>query len=299
MLLTGGYRSGWLSSAELYGSTCSAPALPGPRGGHVTVLTPDGDTVATCGGYEGDSRLRSCLVLAPGSGWQEGVLGSLGVARWQAAVTTLPAAAFILGGRSSEARRTSEVLLRGETTWREGPRLPIDMNYGGCAVQISDTKFLAIRDSNIYEFDSSLSGPLSTAGWRPAGTWPDLATGRIYHGCAATGGWVVVAGGKDGGRNLLKTTEVLDLASRTVTAGPEMLEARWRLQLAVLPAPGGAGGRVLALGGWDGGDNALASVEEWLPGPGGTSTWRRLEPLEERRSYFGAVALPARLVCPA
>jgi hypothetical protein len=171
--------------------------------------------------------------------------------------------------------------------------------YRGCSVKISNSQFLAIRDSNIVEFDSSLAGPLSTAGWRPAGTWPDLATGRTWHGCAATGGRVVVAGGQDGEYNRLKTTEVLDLSSRTVTAGPEMLEARSSLQLAVLPAPGGAGGRVLALGGYRDGGNYLASVEEWLPGPGGTSTWRRLDPLQERRYAFGAVALPARLVCPA
>ena len=107
----------------------------------------------------------------------------------------------------------------------------------------------------------------------------------------------MVAGGR-----YLKTTEVIDLSSRTVTAGPEMLEARDNLQLAVLPAPGGAGGRVLALGGRQPGRtdvHVLATVEQWVPGPGGTSTWRLLDPLEERRSSFGAVALPARLVCPA
>ena len=228
VLLTGGYGpSGHLSSAEVYGSTCSAPALPGPRNNHVTFLTPDGDTVATCGGTDGDSRLRSCLVLAPGSGWQEGVLGSLGVGRSSAAVTTLPAAAFILGGRSSDARRSSEVLLRGESTWQEGPELPIDMYDGGCSVRISDTQFLAIHASNIVEFDTSLAGPLSTAGWRPAGTWPDLATGRRFHGCAATGGRVVVAGNPGGMASWRHNLTAIDLVYRGIpSAGVEWIEAR-------------------------------------------------------------------------
>jgi hypothetical protein len=280
----------------LYGSTCSVPALPGPRSYPVTFVTADA-RVATCGGYDGgDSYLRSCLVLAPGSGWQEGRLGSLGVGREWASVTTLPGATFILGGGSSAAR-TSEVLLAGEDSWREGPAIPIDM-YDGCAVMISATQLLAISDGNIREFDTSVSGPLSTAGWRPPGTWPDLATARRWPGCAATGGRVVVAGGRDDGFNNLKSTEVINISTHRVTAGPELLEARYRLQLAVLPAPGGAGARVLAIGGRDGG-KYLARVEEWLPGPGGTSTWRQVAPLQEARSSFGAVALPAGLVCPA
>jgi hypothetical protein len=172
------------------------------------------------------------------------------------------------------------------------------MHGGGCAVKISEMKFLAIRDSNIVEFDRSVAGPLSTAGWRPAGTWPDLATGRRYHGCAATGGRVVVAGGWDGQFNELKTTEMIEISSRTVTAGPEMLEARSLLQLAVLQAPGGPGTRVLALGGHDG-DKELDTVEELVIGAARTSAWRQLASLEERRSYFGAVALPVGLACPS
>jgi hypothetical protein len=275
--------------------------------------------VATCGGYHDTGFLRSCLVLAPGSGWQEGRLGSLGKGRAWAAVTTLPGATFILGGESRAARRTSEVLLAGEDSWREGPALPIDMYYG-CAVMISATQLLAIHGSNIMEFDTSVAGPLSTAGWRPASTWPDLTTAKTWHACAATGGRVVLAGGRDDEGNRLKSTEVIDISTHRVTAGPELLKARRRLQLAVLPAPDGEGARVLAIGGYDarpragpvvlpgaeglaiGGrddDKRLDRVEEWLPGPGGNSTWRQLTALQEARSDFGAVSLPKGLVCQA
>jgi hypothetical protein len=306
VLVTGGFNSGQRSTTEVYGSTCSVPALPEPRSTHVTFLTPDG-IVAICGGtgmVHGAGRpLLTCLVLAPGSSWQEERLGSLGMVRESAAVTTLPGATFILGGRSDAAYRSSEVLLHREDSWTAGPRLPIDM-YAGCSVRISDSQLLAINKGKIAEFDMSVAGPLSTAGWRPAGTGPDLATRRSYHGCAATGGRVVVAGGGYGDGTGLKTTEVIDNTTHRVTAGPEMLDARGNLQLAVLPAPGGAGARVLALGGkdsakdfWDG--QILGSVEEWLPGPGGTSTWRHLAPLQSRAFDIGAVAISAGLVCPS
>jgi hypothetical protein len=295
VLLTGGYGPAYrrLSSAELYGSTCIVPDLPKPRNLHFTFLTPD-NAVATCGGYT-DRYSHGCLVLRPGSGWEEGVLGSLGGARHTSAVITLPGAAFVLGGSNSAASGTSEVLLKGEDAWRDGPELPIDM-YSGCAVKISELQFLAISDKNIVEFDTSVAGPLNTAGWRPAGTWPDLLTGRNYHSCAATAGLVVVAGGSGGG--YLKTTEIINLSTRTVTLGPKMLEARSYFQLAVLPAPGGA--RVVALGGRARATShqRLDTVEEWVPGPGGASVWRQLAPLEEGRSDYGAVVLPADLVCP-
>ena len=53
VLMTGGRdsTSSPLSSAEFYGSEiCYVPALPEPRTGHITFLTPNG-FIATCGGW--------------------------------------------------------------------------------------------------------------------------------------------------------------------------------------------------------------------------------------------------------
>jgi hypothetical protein len=167
------------------------------------------------------------------------------------------------------------------------------MHYG-CAVSISESKLLIIRDSKVREFDTSVAGPLSAEGWRPAGTWPDLATARFSSGCVAIEGLVVVVGGWADGA--LKTTEIINIATKTVSFGPELKQARAFFHLAVLPVPGGQRDRVLALGGYyyDGFHNHLDSVEEWLPG---TSTWQAVTGLQEARNDYGVALISEALVC--
>ena len=51
----------------------------------------------------------------------------------------------------------------------------------------------------------------------------------------------------------------------------------------------------LALGGRDDDNNQLKSIEKWNPD---TETWSEVEDqLEEKRYYFGMVAVPNSLVC--
>ena len=85
VLVTGGRDASFksLSSVEFFGpKSCSVPALPGPRSGHVTFVTGH-QTVATCGGWTGAAREMSsqCLVLnltyGKGGEWQKGVMGDL------------------------------------------------------------------------------------------------------------------------------------------------------------------------------------------------------------------------------
>jgi hypothetical protein len=275
---------------ELYGSSaCTVPALPEPRRGHVTFLTGSGQ-LATCGGYNS----RDCLVQTPGSGWEPGVLGSLTMERYRAAVTTLHDDVFVIGGNHDAAKRTMDVLMSGTSEWQQGPVVPIDM-YRGCAVSISEWQLLIIDGTNVHEFDSSVAGVLSTEGWRPGGRWPDLVTGRTSFGCAVSQGLVVVAGGGTGGFDYLRTTEIINIATRTISFGPEMQHARINFHLAVLPAPGGETDRVLVLGGtyYDNGYKYLGTVEELvMPGPGGSATWAPTTELQEGRALFGAVGVP-------
>jgi hypothetical protein len=126
-------------------------------------------------------------------------------------------------------------------------------------------------------------------------------------GCAVIQGLVVVAGGYRGGT--LWTTDVINIATRTIRCGPKMQESRYKFHLAVLPAPGGTRDRVVALGGQyhkvcD--IKSLDMVEEWLPGPDSTwrcrpaggATWQAVTGLKEERYYYGAVVIPEALVCP-
>ena len=280
VLLTGGYNGDGLSSTELYPGGCSPPALPEPRSYHMTFLTPGSSpVVATCGGYDG-SWTASCLVLQGGQ-WATGVMSDLPEARIYAATVSTEAGTFLLGG--SPTTRSSAFLPADSMAWEEGPALPQAMQNGPCATQISPTSFLILYGKTILEFDSSVAGPTSTAGWRPAGTWPDLLTDRIGLRCAVVGRTLIIAGGYSGTH---RTTEVLNLDSRTIAFGPSMASPRKGFHLVTLPGP-----RLLAMGGTDV-STTLASVEELVDG-----AWVEAASLEAGRSNYGAVAVPEGLVC--
>ena len=208
--------------------------------------------------------------------------------RSDAAIARTDAGTFLLGGGdSSSLADTSAFLAADSMTWEEGPALPQAM-YSPCATQISPTSFLLLYSKTILEFDSSVAGPTSTAGWRPAGTWPDLLTYReLQLGCSVVGRTLYIAGGEDDNYNTLQTTETLDLASRTISPGPSMASPRRYFHLVTLPGP-----RLLAMGGRDDEWNTLASVEELVDG-----AWVEAADMETGRSVYGAVAVPEGLVC--
>merc|ERR1719319_2226463 len=200
-----------------------------------------------------------------------------------AATASTAAGTFLLGGDSTSQASTSAFLPADSMAWEEGPALPQAM-LGPCAAQISPTSFLLMYGKTILEFDSSVAGPTSTAGWRPAGTWPDLLTDRTRLGCAVVGRTLIIAGSNSGGAH--RTTETLDLDSRTIAFGPSMAGRRSNFHLVTLPGP-----RLLAMGGHDG-DNPLASVEELVDG-----AWVEAASLEGERWSYSAVAVPEGLVC--
>merc|ERR1719296_300913 len=164
-------------------------------------LTPGSSpVVATCGGVEWSgvddsfTPFASCLVLQGGQ-WATGVMSDLPEPRDYAATASTEAGTFLLGGLPGSS--SSAFLATDSMAWEEGPALPQVMRYP-CATQISPTSFLLIYGKTILEFDSSVAGPTSTAGWRPAGTWPDLLTDRIGLRCAVVGRTLIIAGGYSG-----------------------------------------------------------------------------------------------------
>jgi len=251
----------------------------------MTFLTPGSSpVVATCGGWDGRSSLSSCLVLQGGQ-WRTGVMSDLPEPRDSAATGSTAAGTFLLGGDSTSLASTSAFLATDSMAWVEGPALPQAMQLGPCATQISPTSFLILFRKTILEFDSSVAGPTSTAGWRPAGTWPDLLTHRRDQpGCAVVGRTLIIAGGWRGTTH--RTTETLDLDSRTISPGPSMASYRQQFHLVTLPGP-----RLLAMGGTDV-STTLASVEELVDG-----AWVEAASLEGRRGSYGAVAVSEGLVC--
>ena len=307
MIVTGGYNNQRLKSSELFSSSCYIPDLPTVRTAHVTFfhqfLPNSKPRLVTCGGLVGEGgccsnseATKECLVLdmeklAWISHAEDGrLVQSLNVARWRASAVSMPVGVYVLGGESSS--RTSDFLQVGQTSWVEGPDLPISFRHA-CACAISSTMFLIMRrdsstsSSSIREYDTSTAmGPTSNEGWQPANTWPDLLNKRYAGmGCAVLGTKLVVAGGS-GGPGYQRSTEIINLETRTIEYGEDMLQKRAWFHL--LPISRSGEPLLWAVGGWSGG-GFLNSVEQWNPKTGG---WSEVEgQLFDRRGDFGAVAV--------
>ena len=111
-----------------------------------------------------------------------------------------------------------------------------------------------------------------------------------WPGCVKLGDKIIIAGGWD--VSALQTTEILDLTSRTISKGGNLVTPRTFFHMITIDNNGDS--TTLALGGFDGVDT-LKSIEKWNPE---TETWSELEvQLEEKRNKFGFVAVPRSLVC--
>ena len=121
-----------------------------------------------------------------------------------------------------------------------------------------------------------------------------METDRIFWpGCAKLGDKIIIAGGFDY-PTTLQTTEILDLTSRTISKGGNLVTPRASFHMITFDNNGDS--TMLALGGYDDNSNALKSIEKWNPE---TETWSEVEEqLEEKRGVFGIVAVPKSIVCP-
>ena len=255
--------------------------------GHVTFLTQDSPPrIATCGGMDrNENNKKECLVYKKGK-WQEGIINNLPEKRTYSATARLDVGVFILGGYHTAI--TSVFLPAGSHSWVSGPRLPVAMS-GACAALISSHSFLIVHNKDVYEFDVREDGPISSAGWRGRGWWPQLQVRRKYLGCAVLKKKFIVAGGYNGGS--LKSTEIIDLEQRTIHFGSEMQKPRYYFHLLVIS------GTLHALGGeyYDGSYHYLADVEEFVED---SETWKPAnKSLPAARSRYGGVAVNRDLVC--
>ena len=300
LLTTGGLAGNQLQNVEVYPSTssCTPPRLPRSRDTPATFLTTQPNpTIAVCGGRDGHFATASCLVLDKSNQlWRRS--GNLTMPRKDAAVASLNSVGvFIIGGGAANNQRTSDFLAAGQMQWQEGPALPMDMT-NLCAVTITPTSYLTIYDNHIREFDAAIAGPTTIEGWRDERRWPRLKSSRTAKpGCAKLGQKVIIAGGYNHGGEVLSSTEVLNLNSREITAGGDMASPRSWFHLATIRRGGEE--KVFALGGWMDGSTVLNTVEELVEVEEST-TWEKADSfLTERRGYFGTVALPKELICPA
>ena len=217
--------------------------------------------------------------------------------RFSHAAVTLEGQVYVIGGYGgSSAGSTTEVLPAGSKTWQQGPQIPVEVQYGPCAVAISATSFLVFYRKEIREFDASTAGPTSNQGWAEEAKWPKLETSRaLWPGCAKLGDdKIVIAGGFDGD-SAVQTTEILDLTTRRISQGGKMATPRDSFHIISFKNNGVF--TTLAVGGGDDGFNGLNTVEEWEPE---SESWSTVETrLKEKRRIFGLVAVNKNLVCPS
>ena len=296
-----------MNSSEVFPVTsgCSPPSLPSIRIHHALFTTWEPmPRVALCGGENETDYLASCLVLDPeNQSWEENVIGQLPQPRGHQAVVSLKdIGTYLIGGHGKEPiTRTTVFLAQDSQQWVAGPDVPVDMETP-CAVAIAGDSFLVMHGINLLEYRVDRNNPTSNNGWLVANKWPNLLTSRTgWAGCSKIQDKVVIAGGFfPNGINsqTFRQTEVLDLATQKISISGNMNTPRRGFHIVTITTEGLD--RALALAGY--GDSSLGysttsnSVEEFDPE---TLTWNSLPAnLEERRGWFGAVALPRRLVCP-
>ena len=303
-LITGGIGNPnvRLSSTEVYPPGCSLPALPEARWSHTAFV--HNNSVSVCGGkissgssiYSSVSDTSSCLVLdVENQRWEKNVIGDLTRSRTRhAAVSVENVGTYLIGGGLSNNPTTTDFLASGLTEWSAGPALPVSM-YSPCAVKISQFSFLVIKGFDIREYHVDIANPTSFSGWQQAIKWPRLQTYRDDQpGCALTNdNKVVIAGGWTSG-TYLKSSEVLDLATRKITNSGDMTSSRRFFHLATTTLGGET--KIFAFGGRSTISTFVDSVEHFHPN---NNSWT-LAPttLKEKRGNFGRVVVGVETICP-
>ena len=147
----------------------------------------------------------------------------------------------------------------------------------------------------IREFDSAIAGPTSVEGWRDAGRWSRLKIGRHSQpGCAKLGRKVIIAGGYSYDVGTLRSTEVVDLDSREVTAGGDLASPRKYFHLATIRRGGEE--KMFAVAGMSNSSTYHNTVEKLVE----SVTWRKADSfLAQGRGFHGAVAVPRDYICPS
>ena len=219
-----------------------------PRASGSATLLADG-RVLLAGGYPGEGRppTASAEVYDPTTDAFAPV-GDLAAPRADHSATLMPDGRVLLAGgsdRDGRALATTEYFDPGTGAFSPGPPLlrpraaHVAVLAGSRVVLLGGTEDTrAIAATEVLD--------VRTGRW-VAG--PDLATPRVKLGAVAVGaGRVFVVGGATDteGRSKLRSSEVVDVGSGTVTAGPDLSEGEYKLDGAVATL---ADGRIVVGGG--------------------------------------------------
>jgi len=288
-MLTGGSRGGGAveSAVQIFPPTpsCSVPALNEPRRDHVTFV--QGDQILTCGGGNmPPDRKNTCVSLDLDAGaWVDHSKFSSDK-REYASFAVVDGMSCIVGGRI-EAKTTIECLDASTNFWIELPEtIPGKGVYGTCAVNLPDGSALFLGGDYDYNqiLHRSAGGVWDTESW---GRLPN--TGMVGAACSlmAEGTKVIVAGGEERFGFALKLSYIIDLETKTIERGPDMIVERQEFNM------GFVDGSLVALGGFNN-DYKLDSAERLNEE---TGEWELLDwTVSPKGGNQGAAVVPLALI---
>jgi len=267
VLLVGGMGGALLSPEVLLsGNTnCQVPDLPKSVSDGSLLLTPGDNKILHCGGM-GDMFVDAkCFELIKGQEWRKhSLLGWPRHGRMQVSMKNgnYVFSTFMLDRPPGEPRETtSDFLPKNSNTWQVGPKVPGEEMIAACVVRISDEEFVVLggRDRYFrYYSNRIIKYNTRTQSWDKR--WGNLRHGRSSHGCTYVDGNIIVAGGVVTRYNIpLRSTEIISVATGDSKLVGNMQEERSGLALVTVGE--GLTQKVLAIGGRNGHNTALSSVE--------------------------------------
>ena len=153
-------------------------------------------------------------------------------------VVNIPSGIFIIGGNdyeTSEATDTTWFLPTGSTNWEKGPTLPGQISgvQRHCSVAIGEDSFLILGGSFEYSAENSIIG-FDIVKNRWDRLWGKLNIARMDHACVnLENRKIIVAGGYADSCGDMDSTEVIDIAAKTVRKVGPLPEKRSKLGMAI------------------------------------------------------------------
>ncbi|CAF3950520.1 unnamed protein product, partial [Rotaria sordida] len=261
VLVSGGYKNGALTSAELYDPSTDTWTTTGnmtyARYHHTATVLTNGKVLVS--GGTNDSALNTAELYDPSTGtWT--TTGNMNYVRYYHTSSLLTNGKVLVTGGDTNVRalNTTELYDPSTETWTTTTNMNYPRRYHTASILTDGKVLVAGGDSdgagNIAEFYD-----LSSGTWTITDT---MVNGRYFHIAAVlTNGKVLVSGGFNAGA--LNKAELYDPLTRTWTSTNRMNYARYHLRASVL-----TNGKVLVTGGNAGRD--LNSAELYDPS---TETW--------------------------
>jgi hypothetical protein len=270
-------------SSEIFdpeaGRFTRGPEMTTPRAGHTATLLRDG-RVLLVGGYAGEGRpaLATAEVFDPVTNEFRKV-GDLSGGRADHSATLMPDGRVLVAGGTTGKRDALS-----STEWFDPERnqfaagSPLGNPRSGHAAVVTDGLVVLAGGTEDFVSAVATTDVLRGAAWSPG---PPMGTPRVKHAAVALPdeSLLIVGGSTDAeGRELLDSTELLDVAAMRTEAGPDLSEGQYKLDGAVTRLKDG---RIVIAGG--------QRVDVYDPASGEISTMT--DPPVPRRSFVSASTL--------